>query len=90
MGTITSTRGSGWTPKVHDRNRPHPKGVLRKHAQWRGEDDEAGEFFVPPFSKLLSLTTARAFKKALPSNKHPVSLEARCLIPVPPPVWSLA
>ncbi len=35
MGTITSTRGSGWTPKVHDRNRPHPKGLFRLYAQWR-------------------------------------------------------
>jgi hypothetical protein len=49
-----------------------------------GEENKAGEFFVPPFSKLSSLTTASAFKTASWSNKHPMSLEARCLIPVPP------
>jgi hypothetical protein len=40
------------------------------------EEDEAGEFFVPPFSKLSLSTTASAFKKASPSSKHPLSLEA--------------
>jgi hypothetical protein len=49
-----------------------------------GEEDEAGELFVPPFSKLLPSTMASAFKKASPLNKHPMSLEARCFIPVPP------
>jgi hypothetical protein len=49
-----------------------------------GEEDEAGEFFVPPFSKLLPSATASTFKKASPSSKHPLSLEAGCLIPVPP------
>jgi hypothetical protein len=48
------------------------------------EDDKAGKFFMPPFSKLSSLTTAGAFKKATPSNKNPLSLEAGCLRPVPP------
>jgi hypothetical protein len=48
------------------------------------EEDEAGEFFVPPFLKLSLSTTASAFKKASPSSKHPLSLEVRCLIPVPP------
>ncbi len=48
-----------------------------------GEEDQGGIFFVPPFSKLLSFTTARAFKKA-PLSKHPMPLEAPCLIRVPP------
>jgi hypothetical protein len=50
-----------------------------------GRDDGiASEFLVPPFLKLLSLCRAGTFKKLTPSSKHRLSLEALCLLPMPP------